>query len=91
MHEIYNKARQVVVWRGPATPGSSQPVDFARSIYQCFILSAEGLHDEQWSEYPDPPKRLRIVEDLVVPQNAPAWVDRHRLLNRRWWERAWIL
>jgi hypothetical protein len=91
MYEIYKNARQVVVWLGPTTPDSIKALDFAETIYRCFDPAAERLEEERWSEYPDSQKRLRQVESLLAAQYASSWVALHRILSRRWWERAWVL
>jgi len=91
MYEIYKNARQVVVWLGATTPDSSEALHFVETIYRCFDPPADNLGNENWSDYPDPPTRLRQVEHLLAPEYASSWVALHGIFSRRWWERAWVL
>jgi len=74
MHEIYRNARHVVIWLGPATLDIKMALDFAETRYRMFDPTTEHLREERWSGYPDPPKRLRMVEQsLFLNEHLHEW------------------
>ncbi len=91
MHQIYDRAQQVVVWLSPESANSDLAMVFAQEIYDCFDAAGEWVEDELQFYLLDPTERSEKVTSLLVAERASAWVALHRLLSRRWWVRAWIL
>lgn len=91
MHQIYDCAKQVVVWLGPESANSDIAMIFAQQIYHCFDATSDWIEDELQFYLLDPTERLEKVISLLVSEHAFNWVALHRLLSRRWWGRAWIL
>jgi hypothetical protein len=91
MHQIYDRALQVVVWLGPESASSDLAMTFAQEIYNCFDPAGDWIEDELQFYLLDPSGRSEKVASLLVSERASAWVALHRLLSRRWWGRAWVL
>jgi len=90
MHQIYDRAENVVVWLGPESASSDLAMAFAWEIYYCFDAHGQWVEDEQQFYLLSPNERSEKAKSLVVAERASAWVALHRLLSRRWWGRAWI-
>ncbi|EXJ74247.1 uncharacterized protein A1O5_02543 [Cladophialophora psammophila CBS 110553] len=100
--KIYYHARQVVVWLGEGTPPSDIAMDFASRIYECFQTMDDhdprrfknkpgGEYDEGFIYWMDSGTRISVVDELLDNTHLESWTSFHELLQRPWWERAWVL
>jgi Heterokaryon incompatibility protein (HET) len=92
MHDIYAQASLVAVWLGPEQDGSALALDFIREI------SADSRQLEGWVQS----MNSALVRDsslfmgvlsggLTRRVNTPKWHALHKLLQRSWWKRMWIV
>ena len=79
MGEIYSKAKQVLIWLGDMEKEES-----ALAIEMLSILAA---HDRQ--SVPD--NMIPMVVEAMILILRRQWEALHRLLNRPWFERIWVV
>lgn len=77
MREIYEKAREVIIWLGPESDDSAYAMAAIKSI------------DQSWAKRTSPPaEELGLAAPSL--DNRALWAI-SQLLCRPWWRRVWII
>lgn len=101
MFDIYNRAKQVIVWLGDGNPDSNKALTFIdTSLGPCFESVGFSCADEQanvvskfWEEW-DEGKDVECwgaIDHLITPRHAKNWSSVAQLLCRPWWSRSWTI
>ncbi|KAI9678522.1 MAG: hypothetical protein M1822_007465 [Bathelium mastoideum] len=77
MGQVYEKAKQVVVWLGPATNDSDTALQFIETLAGQKRVSEDTA--AQW------------LNDTLYRTHTNEWKAIANLLKRRWWTRAWVV
>ena len=93
MRDIYAQATLVTIWLGPERDNSARALDF---IGQMSRVSRElegwvkDTSSDVWAR--DSSMFLRYLKNrLLSRQDSPDWLALHKLLQRAWWKRMWIV
>jgi hypothetical protein len=93
MRNIYAQASLVTVWLGPERDKSAQALDFIRTICQAskdFEGWVKAPHGEIWVK--DSSTFSKYLRDhLISREHSQDWQALHKLLQRVWWKRMWII
>ncbi len=84
---IYNKARQVIVWLGPASENSALAIETLRSIGRDVKYDPK-LH-QLGVVNRSPTARIQHNSDALVARESE-WKSIQDLLYRKWFTRLWI-
>ncbi|KAF7505253.1 hypothetical protein GJ744_001116 [Endocarpon pusillum] len=101
MSNIYNNAKQVLVWLGDANSESNKALTFINTTLRpCFESVGFSCTDEQanvisrfWEEW-DKGKDEECwgaIDHLITQKHARNWASVAQLLCRPWWSRAWTV
>jgi len=94
MGRIYQNAREVIIWLGESNFEADAAVSFLQDLY--YLIYGPGAHSA-WIKQQDLRIRAlnRLSNPLVVkylePDCAESWVYICQLLERDWWNRAWVV
>ncbi len=87
MPNIYQSARRVVIWLGPAANDSQ----LALRTLQYLSLQYEGTMDGRRFCSPDFTECGWFHRDHKLPYDEPTWTAIHYLLLRAWFTRLWVV
>jgi hypothetical protein len=91
MQEIYAGAVRVVIWLGEASFDSDMALAFIKQL--CGRLEKLGIHPEESQDVTQ--YMEKDFQDALAGFLGPLFEDKWEavalLLQRRWWERAWVV
>lgn len=101
MYNIYNTARQVLVWLGDGNSDSRKAIDFMnqqlasrlQSVGFSCIDEQANVNSQFWAQWDEgkDSQTLDAIDDFINPQHARSWCALAGLLQRPWWTRAWAV
>ena len=91
MHQIFANAQLVIVWLGKPSVDSDLAMSFVKMIHDCFNPPVDPDEEEQNIDWIGSFGQARVGSELIRPNYSHSWVAFHRLLNRSWWSRAWVM
>ncbi|KAH8672724.1 heterokaryon incompatibility protein-domain-containing protein, partial [Tricladium varicosporioides] len=77
MKEIYEKAKEVIIWLGPESDNSGYAMNAISSI------------DRSWAKRTSQPVKERLITAPMLDKRALRAIN--QLLCRPWWRRVWII
>ncbi|KAE9374405.1 hypothetical protein N431DRAFT_405034 [Stipitochalara longipes BDJ] len=93
MRNIYAQASLVTIWLGPERDNSARALNFISRMSQASRELEGWVKDassEIWAK--DSSLFLRYLKDrLLSRQDSLDWLALHKLLQRAWWKRMWIV
>jgi hypothetical protein len=90
MQEIYAGAERVVIWLGEASFDSDTAIPFIKQL--CGRLEELGIHSEESQDVTQYMEKdfQDGLDGFLGPLYEDKWEAVALLLQRRWWERAWV-
>jgi len=93
MRDIYAQATLVTIWLGPERDNSARALDFIARMSQVSRELEGWVKDsssELWAR--DSSMFLRYLKKrLLSRKDSKDWLALHKLLQRAWWKRMWIV
>jgi hypothetical protein len=90
MQEIYAGAERVVIWLGEASFDSDMAIDFIKQL--CEKLEEFGIHSSESNVAQYVEKDFQDgLDEFLGPAFEEKWEAVAALLQRPWWERAWVV
>jgi Heterokaryon incompatibility protein (HET) len=83
MKGIYEIAKRVICWLGPATPSSDDAMDLIRDIAEIYHSHGQYIYNV-WTS-------LNQEAFELVKRSTKSVQELESLFKRKWWTRAWII
>jgi hypothetical protein len=94
MGSIYSSAKEVIVWLGDGNEDSQEVIDFTKTVFTSPVGSTDNDDDSTaTTRFQDQNRRSinkRLI-DCFHQKNNPQLHKVCQLLQRPWWQRAWIV
>ena len=85
MRTIYARAEKIVAWLGQATDDSALAMEWAEELYD-FMATREAMHGSVYAVIAN-----MSESDVLGPAAVKKMPAIHRLFQRDWWFRTWVL
>lgn len=90
MGSIYANCTQVLIWLGNEDDISREAIEFMNNIHSRLTSLTSSSNDSLCSFWRMTTLESETVDEIVHPEFASQWCAVGKLLQRRWWNRAWV-